>query len=169
MGKIQLMDAEEAKHELSKLFGQSVEYTLFRAPRNGRATFLLGHNDIIVNPDQSVTWFAREIGVSLHSFIELTTGENHKKTVCLPLCLVNPQTREAYKPLLESTVGAAGKLNEREAEFYVFDANMIGALIKIKLENLALHYIMLQLFPSSIIRKFKSKYCPFCGNLEFSH
>ena len=147
MGKLRIIDSSDANRQLDSFFEQSVAYTLLRSP-DGKPLFMLSKKeDIIVNPDLSVTWSAREIGVGPHSFIELTTGESHRKTVYLPLCLVNPETRNSYNMLLESTVGTEGKLNEREAKCYVLTPNLIGALVNIKLENLCLHYVCCSFSP----------------------
>lgn len=102
---MQLLSKQEAEKLLAHYFSQAVPFS-FGVMSNGKPAFMLKTpSDMIVNRDGSVTWTASELGVGLHSFIELTTGEETKKTVYIPLCLVDPKSRQALtRALISATI-----------------------------------------------------------------
>jgi len=120
---------------------------------------------IKMNLDGSVTWAAREIGIGFHSFVEVATGEKRKRRVYIPFCLVNPNSREAIRPLLGTTIHPLdGRYNSKPAEFWVLTPEGKGFKLRIKLESLSMHYVLLKLFPDFAL-KFKSEHCPFCRQI----
>jgi hypothetical protein len=131
------------------------------------AAFLPKHADhIINNADGSVTWAAREISIGLHSFIELTTGEKVKRTIYLPVCLVNPHTREMFKPLIFSTVDPKdGRLSSKDAECYIIHPKYGGFKINLPLAGLTMAYVMLQIMPPDFAYHFKFNKCVFCRSI----
>lgn len=167
MAKLDLLSKEEAESLISFYFSHSVPYS-FGMLSNGKPAFMLKNTvDLILNKDGSITWKAREVGVGLHSFIELTTGEEKKRKIYIPLCLVNPDYRKFLKLLLDTTRNPVdGRYNSQEAELYILTPNGHGFKIHLKLENLSMQYVMMQLFPSDFALKFKSKHCPFCREVE---
>ncbi len=166
MARLELLSKREAEGLMGSYFAQAVPFS-FGVLSNGKPAFMLkNNNDLISNKDGSVTWTVSEIGSGLHSFIELITGETHKKKIYIPLCLVNPHSRKFLTLLLNTTRDSVdGRFNSREAETYVLTSDGRGAKIKVKLESLATHYVMLQLFPSHFALKWKSEHCPFCREL----
>jgi len=127
---------------------------------------LKNSNDLQVNSDGSVSWEAREIGLGLHSFIELTTGVKQRNRVYLPLCLVNPKTRRGFGLLAYTTIDPAdGRFNTKEAEALVSLRDGKTVKIQLKLESLASHYAMLKLMPPEIAYRMRSRYCVFCRDL----
>jgi len=166
MKRLELLSEHEAEDLMIFYFAQAIPFT-FGVLSNGKPAFMLKNNDIIVNRDGSVTWKACEIGVGLHSFIELVTGETYKKKIYIPLCLVDPHSRKVLTLLLNTTRQAVdGRYNSKEAEMYVLTPNGKGVKIQFKLESLTMNYVMFQLFPSVFALKFKSQYCPFCRELR---
>lgn len=166
LARLDLLSEHEAKDLMLFYFAQAVPFT-FGVLSNGELAFMLKNNDIIVNRDGSVTWKACEIGVGLHSFIELVTGETHKKKIYIPLCLVNPHSRKVLTLLLNTTRQAVdGRYNSKEAETYVLTPNGKGVKIQFKLESLTMNYVMSQLFPSRFVLRYWSKHCPFCRQLQ---
>lgn len=167
MARLDLPSKREAEDLMGFYFAQAIPFS-FGILSNGKLAFMLKNNrDLVSNKDGSVTWKASEIGIGLHSFIELITGEETKKKIYIPLCLVNPHSRKFLTLLLNTTRRSGdGRYNGKEAEFYVLTPDGKGALIKVKLENLAMHYVTLQLFPSSFALKWKSEHCPFCRELR---
>ena len=100
MTKMSILTWEEAAAEMAYYWLHSMEYYYTVALENGKpvAVFVLKNNDAIVrNSDGSVTWTAQEINFTLHSFIKLTTGEEYKRTIYLPICLVNPKTTRSFR------------------------------------------------------------------------
>lgn len=164
---LELLSEHEAEGLMSFYFAQAVPFS-FGGLSNGYPAFMLKNNsNLVSNKDGSVTWKACEIGLGLHSFIELTTGEAKKKRIYIPLCLVSPKSRQYIKLLLDTTrTPKDARYNSKEAEFYVLTPNEKGARVKVKLTSLAMHYVMLQLFPSDFLLKWKSQSCPFCRELE---
>lgn len=164
--KLELFSNYEAESLLEYYFRQATPGMFIMAP-NGNVGFMLENKrDVIINKDGSVTWKVKEISLGLHSFIQLTTGETKKKQLYIPLCLVNPKSRLYIKFLLETTRDLLdGRYNGKGAELYILTRNGDGFKINVRLENLAMHYVMLQLFPSDFLLKWKSQYCPFCREL----
>jgi len=163
---LELLLPLEAEQMIAAYMAKAESFIFGVAPDGTPIFTLKNRNAIVVNGDGSVTWTARETGLGLHSFIELTTGEQRKKTIIIPLCLVNSKIRRCLKPLLDSTVDAPdGKLNSKPAECYIMRSDGFGFKVTVKLENLAIQYIMLQLFPPDFALRFKSEHCPFCREL----
>ena len=166
MARLELLSQQENERFIRHYFSRAVPFS-FGMLSNGELAFMLKNNDIIVNRDGSVTWKACEIGVGLHSFIELVTGETHKKKIYIPLCLVNPHSRKVLTLLLNTTRQAVdGRYNSKEAEMYVLTPNGKGVKIQFKLESLTTHYVMLQIMPSEFALRYKSQHCPFCRELR---
>ena len=164
---LELLSEREAEGLIGFYFAQAVPYS-FGVLSNGKPAFMLKNNsDLVSNKDGSVTWKVCEIGLGSHSFIELVTGEEIKKKIYLPLCLVNPHSRKFLTLLLNTTRDSTdGRYNNKEAEAYVLTPDGRGTIIRVKLESLSIHYVLLQLFPSDFALKFKSKHCPFCRKLQ---
>ena len=163
---LKLLSQEEQNALLAYYFAQSIPYR-FGLVKNEPALMLKSTSCIKINKDGSVTWTAREIGVGFHSFIELVTGEKRKRRVYIPFCLVNPNSREAVKPLLETTIAPLdGRFNSKPAEFWILTPEGKGFKVRIRLESLTLHYVALQLLPTDFALKFRSKFCPFCREME---
>lgn len=167
MAWMQLISQEEGNCLINYYMAIAESYR-FGVLLNGEPTFLLKNsNAIIVNADGSVTWKAQETGLGLHSFIELVTGEKTRRKIIIPLCLVNPESRRRLKPLLSTTIDQAnGKLNSKNAEFWVSTTEGFGFKVRVPLPNLTIQYVMLQLFPADFAKKFASQYCPFCKDLK---
>lgn len=163
MAKFNLLSKDEAESLMSFYFSQSVPYSFGMLP-NGKPAFMLKNTEnLIINKDGSVTWTAREIGVSLHSFIELTTGEEKKRIIYIPLCLVNPVSRKCLKLLLDTTRNPVdGRYNSQKAELYILTPNGQGTKIHFQLPNLTMQYVIMQLVYHDFALKFKSKHCAFC-------
>lgn len=161
-----LLSKEEAERRFASYMRRAEEYA-FAVLRNGLPAFILRNPDaIIVNPDKSVSWQVREIGCNLHSFLELVTGEETKKKIYLPLCLVNPLSRRMVGVLLATTVDPRdGRLNSKEAEAYILLPNGGGFKISFRLVYLPIQYIALHLFPMGFALRFKSPHCPFCREI----
>ena len=163
MAKLNLLSPNETER-LIEFYMANSESFQFGVLNNGEAAFMLKNEKALsVNKDGSVTWRLREIGVGLHSFLELTTGETKRKTVYLPLCLVNKETRQLLTPLLNSTVKEEdGRLNSRDGEFWILTPLGLGFKVHCKLENLTLQHVMLKFFPSDFALRFETEHCPFC-------
>lgn len=166
MARLDLLSQHEAENLMLFYFAQAVPFS-FGVLSNGKPAFMLKNNsDLISNKDGSVTWTACELGMGLHSFIKLTTGETRKKQIIIPLCLVNPHSRKFLALLLNTTRDSVdGRFNSREAETYVLTPDERGAKIKVKLASLTTHYVMLQIMPSDFALRYKSQHCPFCREL----
>jgi len=158
-----LLSKQEAERLLAYCFSLAVPYS-FGVMSDGKPAFMLKNPlDLVINGDRSVTWRANELGVGLHIFILLTTGEQTRRTVYIPLCLVTAKTRNFLKRLINTTVDPAdGRFNSRPAEFYVLTPDGYGTLIKTKLELLATQYVTLQLIPPDFASRYASPHCPFC-------
>jgi len=163
---LELLSQREAEDLMSFYFAQAVPFS-FRRLSNDKPAFMLKNSgDLISNKDGSVTWKVCEIGIGLHSFIELVTGEKTKNKIYIPLCLVNPQSRKFLTLLLDTTKHPMDRrYNSKEAEAYILTPDGRGIKIKFKLQSLAMHYVTLQLFPSDFALKWKSQHCPFCREL----
>lgn len=91
--KLDLLTQKESERLMEYYWSQAAPYTYITVLEGARLlpVFILKHkNDLVVEEDNSVAWQVREIGLGLHSFIEIITGEKRKKRVYLPLCLVRP-------------------------------------------------------------------------------
>lgn len=88
-----LLSPEESERLIEGYMAKAVSYKFGVLSNGGPAFMLKNRNALAINPDDSLTWNVRESGISLHSFIELITGELTRKTVIIPLCLVNPVSR----------------------------------------------------------------------------
>lgn len=178
--RLQLLSEREAEDLMNFYFSQTVPFT-YGVLTNGNnlhvknsarkvlapAFMLKNKRDLISNRDASVTWNLREIGLGFHSFIEIITGEKNKRKVYIPLCLVNPNSRKFLQFLLETTKAPEDKrYNSQEARFYVLTRDGRGFLAKVKLQNLASHFVMLQLIPAEFLSRYFSQYCPFCREVE---
>ena len=151
---------------MSFYFAQSVPFS-FRRLSDGNLAFMLKNSgDLIINEDGSVTWTVREIGLGLHSFIELTTGEQTKRKIYIPLCLINLDSRKYLQFLLETTRARDdARYNSQPARFYILTADGKGFHAKVRLQNLATHYVMLQLMPPEFALRYRSVHCPFCTQI----
>jgi len=158
-----LLSKREAERLLAYCFSRAVPYS-FGVMSDGKPAFMLKNPlDLIINRDRSVTWRANELGVGLHIFIRLTTGEQTRRTVYIPLCLVTAKTGNFLKRLIDTTVDPAdGRFNSHPTEFYVLTPDGCGVLIKTKLAALATQYVTLQLFPPDFASRYASPHCPFC-------
>jgi len=168
--RISLVSEEEAEEFMARYWAGVVEYE-YRLSFDGKAVIpafvLKNDSDIIVNKDGSITWAAREIGVGLHSFLEVKTGERKKKTIYFPLCLVSPRSRELLVPLINTTVDPKdGRLNSKEAEVYIVLKDRGGIKLNFSLPSLTTQEVMLNLFPQDLLPRYKSKHCPFCKDLD---
>ena len=167
MARLDLLSQREAKDLMIFYFTQAVPFS-FGVLSDGEPAFMLKNSDDLVsNEDGSVTWEVSEVGVGLHSFIKLTTGETRKKQIIIPLCLMNPQSRQYLRLLLETTRNSSdARYNGKEAEFSVLTMDGRGVRIKVKLASLAINYDMLQIMPSQFALRYSSKHCPFCRQLQ---
>lgn len=163
---LELLSQREAQDLMRFYFAQAVPFS-FGTLSNGKLAFMLKNSsDLISNKDGSVTWKVCEIGIGLHSFIELVTGEEKKRKIYIPLCLVNSHSRKFLTFLLDTTRDPMDRrYNSKEAEIYVLTLDGRGAKIKVKLESLTTHYVMLQIMPSDFALRYKSQHCPFCREL----
>jgi len=122
---------------------------------------------IVANDDETVTWFVREINLSLHSFIELRTGERRTKTIYIPLCLVNPISRRVAEALLNTTIDPLdGRFCSKKAEAIISTPDGKVVPVYFELKGLPLHYISLQMFPQGHFLTYRSSHCPFCKMIE---
>lgn len=167
---LEMLSREEAEQLIEFYMWMAVSYS-FGVLSDGTPAFMLKSGGaVIVDEDGSVSWTVREIGVGLHSFIELTTGQKTRRKITIPLCLVNPKARQSLKPLLASTISPSdGRLNSKPAEAYILTPEGAGFKVHFKLQNLTTQYAMLQLFPSDFAARFKSKHCPFCREKSEEH
>lgn len=167
MAKLDLLSEHEAKDLMIFYFAQTIPFT-FGVLSNGEPALMLkNRSDLVSNKDGSITWEVSEIGMGLHSFIKLTTGETRKKQIIIPFCLVNPQSRQYLRLLLDTTRNPSdARYNGKEAEFYVLTMDGRGVKIKVKLESLAINYVTLQIMPSQFALRYWSKHCPFCRQLQ---
>jgi hypothetical protein len=160
---LELLSKEESERFIEFYMSQAEHYRLRILPDGMLAFILQNKNALLSNPDGSITWNVREIGVAPHSFIELITGEEKKKRVYIPLCLVNPNVKQNFEVLIKATVEPIdGRYNSKKAEFYILTQDERGFMIKASLANLAMHYAMLHLFPPDFASKYASQHCPFC-------
>ena len=142
---------------------QAENYNFAIAPTGIPCFVMKNSSAIVANDDGSVTWFAREISISMHSFIELRTGEKKTKTIYIPLCLVNPASRQVAKVLVDTTKSPLdGRFGSKKAEAIIFTSDGKGVAVHFDLKGLSLQYVTLQLFPEDHALQFKSSYCPFC-------
>jgi len=164
---LKLLSPEEAEKLIAKYMEKSVSYSFGKLQEGSIVFVLKDEKAIIVNPDGSVTWQLTEITIGLHSFLELTTGEQNKRTVYIPLCLVNPEIRQRLSFLLSTTIDPSdGRLNSKPAHFYIANPKGKGFKVQVRLAGLALNYIMIKLFPPDFPLKFKSKHCPLCKQIS---
>lgn len=162
---LKLLSQDEQNALLAYYFAQLIPYR-FGLVKNEPALMLKSTSYIKVNKDRSVTWAAREIGVGFHSFIELITGERKKKRVYIPLCLVNPKVRRFVQLLLETTIDPTdGRYNSKPAQFWILTPEGKGFKVRIRLESLSMHYVLLKLLPPDFVLKLKSEFCPFCRQI----
>jgi hypothetical protein len=175
---LKIISEEENKQLMRFYFSQTVPFTYgvltddthnnMRARQVFAPAFMLKNKqDLISNKDGSVTWNLREIGLGFHSFLEIITGEKNKRKVCIPLCLVNPNSRKFLQFLLQTTRTLEdNRYNSQPAQFYILSKDGRGFLAKVKLQNLATHYVMLQLMPPDFVSRYWSQYCLFCREVE---
>lgn len=181
VASFKLISNEEHERLIAEYWRDSVSYEIGYMDDGLRRipVLILDDDDIILNEDNTITWATREIGFTMHSFIELTTGEGEQsKTVYIPLCLVNPASRRGARVLIEATRDPeSGKYGSRPAEIMLLswtektllekgfkDVNKVieGAMIEILLPSLSMNYVMLKLLPPGFERFFATKTCPFC-------
>jgi hypothetical protein len=169
---LDLLSPEESEHLMGIYWSKvPVSYRYVMAMTDGKdilPAFVFENSALVLDEDGGVTWHAREIGIGLHSFIELKTGQGVlQRTIYLPLCLVNSKSRKVLEPLIHTTISPAdGRLNSRKAEFFVMRGDGRGAKIKVSLPSLATHYALLRLFPPDFPIRMRSKSCIFCRNIE---
>jgi hypothetical protein len=164
---MKIISKEESEELIRRYMSQAEDYNFAIAP-TGIPCFLVKNSSaIIANDDGSVTWFAREISICMHSFIELRTGEEKTKTIYIPLCLVNPTARQFAEVLINTTKSPLdGRFGSKKAEAIIFTPDGKGVAVCFELKGLPIHHVTLQLFPQDHASKFKSSHCPFCRMVD---
>jgi len=167
-----ILTPEEAERKMRYYWSKATPYTyglVLEEDGKPLVVFVLRRaDDVVRDEDGGVTWKVREISLGLHSFIELTTGEKRKRTVYLPICLVNPHTRKAFETLVLSTVDPRdGRLNSKHAECYIARPDGKAFKIQLELPGLTMMYLMLKVMPPDFAVHMKSTECAFCKAMDY--
>lgn len=158
-----MISKEESEKLIQHCMSLGEEYTWGIAPPGVPCFLLKNSSAIIANKDGSVTWFARVISLDAHAFIELRTGEKKNKTIYIPVCLVNANSRHVAEALLNTTVDPMdGRLGSKDAEVIIITPDGKGFMIHFELKVLALSYLSFQMFPQDYVLRLKSNHCRFC-------
>lgn len=160
---LKILSKEESEEIIRRYTSKAEDYNLAIAPTGIPCFLMKSSSTIIANDDGSVTWSARAISLDAHIFIELTTGEKKTKTIYIPVCLVNTNSRHAAEAILNTTVDPLdGRLGSKDAEVIIITPDGKGCVIHFELKVLALSYLSFQMFPQDYVLRLKSNHCRFC-------
>ena len=160
---LRIISKEEREELIRRYMSEAEDYNFAIAPTGIPCLLMKNSSAIIANSDGSVTWFTRAISLDAHTFIELKTGEKKTKTIYIPICLVNAESRHIAEALLNTTIDPMdGRLGSKDAEAIIITPDGRGFTIRLKLKVLALSYVSLLMFPHGYVLRLKSKHCAFC-------
>jgi len=142
---------------------------------DGQFNFILNKAIDVDSDPEGISWRATEVGLGLHSWIELIIGEKRKAKVCLPICLVNSEARRIAYVLLRTSIDPDdGKLNSKKAEFNVYwppqgeklrqgsHQVLDGIKVRMSLPFATMQYLIMLMVPEDFMTRFVSKHCIFC-------
>jgi hypothetical protein len=145
---------------------QRAEFS-FCLTTEGIPCFVLKDNSVVANSDGSVTWHVKVIAFKGHghAFIQLTTGRRKaKRTVYLPICFVNPESRQIGEALLSAANRPRSKA--MKAVFVTPDGRSLRVRLCIRnLVDSLLGFLMEKYFKKDV-SQFKSEHCPLCRILS---
>jgi hypothetical protein len=160
---LRTISIEETSEIVRRFLEKTEDYSIEKSIFGTVCLVLKNQSAIVANLDGTVTWFARTICLTNHTFIELKTGETNPKTIYLLFCLVNAKSREFAEILLNSTIKEGnGRLGAKDAEIAIVAPDGRRFEIHLDLKTLVMSYMIFQMFPQDFIVRSKLPYCPLC-------
>lgn len=160
---MKILSKKESERFMQRYMRQAEDYNFAIAPTGIPCFLMKSSSAVIANEDESVTWSVRAISLDAHTFIELKTGEKQTRTIYIPVCLLNTNSRHVAEALLNTTVDPLdGRLGSKDSEAVIITPDGKGFMIHFEVKVLALSYLSFQIFPQDYILRLKSNHCRFC-------